>query len=52
MQYKHPEVFTDITIGNNPGCGSPGFPAAKGWDPLTGLGSPKFPALKKLLTEI
>lgn len=38
LQYQHPEAFTDITIGSNPGCGSPGFPAAPGWDPVTGLG--------------
>lgn len=38
LQYQHPEAFTDITIGSNPGCDSPGFPAAKGWDPVTGLG--------------
>jgi tripeptidyl-peptidase-1 len=38
LQYQHPEAFTDITVGSNPGCGSPGFPAAKGWDPVSGLG--------------
>ncbi|KAL3426195.1 Pro-kumamolisin [Phlyctema vagabunda] len=47
--YQHPEIFTDITIGSNPGCGSPGFPAAKGWDPVTGLGSPNFPVLLEVL---
>ncbi|EPE07993.1 alkaline serine protease [Ophiostoma piceae UAMH 11346] len=46
--YQHPEVFTDITVGNNPGCGSTGFTAAEGWDPVTGLGSPKFPKLLEL----
>jgi tripeptidyl-peptidase I len=34
--YKHPEMFTDITEGSNPGCGTKGFPTAKGWDPVTG----------------
>lgn len=38
LQYQHPEVFNDIVSGSNPGCGSPGFPTAKGWDPVTGLG--------------
>lgn len=33
LLYAHPEVFTDITKGSNPGCGTLGFPAAKGWDP-------------------
>ncbi|KAL2131343.1 hypothetical protein VTI74DRAFT_5232 [Chaetomium olivicolor] len=36
--YGHPEVFTDITEGSNPGCGGDGFQAKKGWDPVTGLG--------------
>ena len=34
--YKHPEMFNDITVGANPGCGTKGFPASKGWDPVTG----------------
>ncbi len=38
LQYAHPEAFTDITVGNSPGCGSDGFVAAPGWDPVTGLG--------------
>jgi tripeptidyl-peptidase-1 len=37
--YKHPEVLHDITVGSNPGCGSAGFTASKGWDPVTGLGT-------------
>ncbi|EJF57619.1 family S53 protease-like protein [Dichomitus squalens LYAD-421 SS1] len=40
-------AFTDITTGNNPGCGTDGFPANEGWDPVTGLGTPDF---NKLLT--
>lgn len=35
--YKHPWAFTDITKGTNPGCGTEGFPAAEGWDPVSGL---------------
>ncbi|KAF8265092.1 peptidase S8/S53 domain-containing protein [Lactarius quietus] len=38
--------FTDITSGSNPGCGTKGFSAVPGWDPVTGLGTPNF---KKLL---
>lgn len=34
--YEHPEVFTDIIAGNNPGCGTQGFQASEGWDPVTG----------------
>lgn len=33
--YSSPEIFHDITTGNNPGCGTNGFAAAKGWDPGT-----------------
>ncbi|KUJ15936.1 alkaline serine protease [Mollisia scopiformis] len=50
--YQHPEAFNDITSGSNPGCGTPGFPAAKGWDPVTGLGSPNFPVLMEVLMGI
>ncbi|KAJ4268919.1 hypothetical protein NW762_002990 [Fusarium torreyae] len=50
--YQHPEVFTDITDGWNPGCGTRGFKAAKGWDPVSGLGSPKFPKLRDLLVNL
>jgi len=50
--YAHPEAFTDITVGSNPGCNSTGFPAAKGWDPVSGLGSPNFPVLLDVLMKI
>ncbi|KAK0461797.1 tripeptidyl peptidase A [Desarmillaria tabescens] len=47
--------FNDIKAGNNPGCGTDGFNATKGWDPglrmtATGLGTPNFGKLKDLLT--
>ncbi|KAF8897766.1 tripeptidyl peptidase A [Infundibulicybe gibba] len=42
--------FNDITIGHNAGCGTPGFNATKGWDPVTGLGTPNFFKLKDLVT--
>ena len=35
-------AFNDITNGTNAGCGTQGFPAAPGWDPITGLGTPNF----------
>ncbi|KAI0093139.1 subtilisin-like protein [Irpex rosettiformis] len=38
-------AFNDITNGTNPGCGTQGFSAVKGWDPVTGLGTPNFPRL-------
>lgn len=49
--YAHPEVFNDITIGNNSGCGTPGFYAVKGWDPVTGMGTPNYPALLDLFLK-
>ncbi|KAF9021533.1 tripeptidyl peptidase A [Hymenopellis radicata] len=42
-------AFNDITIGNNPGCGTEGFNATKGWDPVTGFGTPNFGLLKDLI---
>jgi len=42
--------FNDITVGNNPGCGTEGFNATKGWDAVTGLGTPDFAKLVKLVT--
>lgn len=38
-------AFNDITNGTNPGCGTPGFSAEPGWDPVTGLGTPNFAKL-------
>ncbi|KAH8879787.1 subtilisin-like protein [Thozetella sp. PMI_491] len=55
LLYAHPEVFHDITTGSNPGCNltySNGFPAAKGWDPVSGLGSPIYPKLRKALVDV
>ncbi|KAF8340259.1 tripeptidyl peptidase A [Cantharellus anzutake] len=41
--------FNDITVGNNLGCGTEGFNATQGWDPVTGWGSPDFSKLKDLI---
>ncbi|KAK0234356.1 family S53 protease [Armillaria nabsnona] len=43
--YANPNAFFDITTGDNPGCGTNGFPALASWDPVTGLGTPNFAAL-------
>ncbi|PAV21239.1 tripeptidyl peptidase A [Pyrrhoderma noxium] len=43
--------FTDITIGNNPGCGTLGFNTTNGWDPVTGFGTPNFGLLKDLVLD-
>lgn len=45
--YKNPQVFTDITLGDNAFGRGPfrvpyGFNCTKGWDPVTGLGTPQF----------
>lgn len=39
------DAFHDITNGTNQGCGTVGFKATEGWDPVTGLGTPNFPKL-------
>jgi tripeptidyl-peptidase-1 len=46
--YAHPEVFTDVTTGNNGGCGVDGWFAVPGWDPVTGLGTPNYPKMLEL----
>lgn len=43
--YAHPGDLNDITSGGNQGCGTAGFTATTGWDPVTGLGTPNFPKL-------
>ncbi|EED18810.1 protease S8 tripeptidyl peptidase I, putative [Talaromyces stipitatus ATCC 10500] len=43
--YANPFVLNDITNGSNPNCGSQGFQASQGWDPVTGLGTPNFPRM-------
>ena len=34
------QAFTDILTGSSRGCDTDGFPATKGWDPVTGFGTP------------
>ena len=41
-------AFNDITSGSNPGCGTEGFYAQPGWDPVTGVGTPNFVKLLAL----
>ena len=50
--YKHTNVLNDITKGNNPGCGTDGFHASKGWDPVTGLGTPNYPKMLQLFLSL
>ncbi|EJD49920.1 subtilisin-like protein [Auricularia subglabra TFB-10046 SS5] len=44
--YANPQIFNDIVGGSNPGCGTAGFPALPGWDPVTGLGTPNYPLMR------
>jgi len=48
LLYKNAGALNDVVGGCNPGCGSKGFCAVAGWDPVTGLGSPNFEELAKL----
>ncbi|CCL99284.1 uncharacterized protein FIBRA_01300 [Fibroporia radiculosa] len=44
-----PKAFNDIVGGSNPGCGTEGFNATIGWDPVTGFGTPNFYNLKDIV---
>ncbi|GJE84528.1 tripeptidyl peptidase A [Phanerochaete sordida] len=48
----HTGAFNDITTGNNPGCGTEGFNATAGWDPVTGFGTPNFGILKEIVLAL
>ncbi|KAJ7287274.1 peptidase S8/S53 domain-containing protein [Mycena rebaudengoi] len=49
---KFAGAWNDVVNGTNPGCGTNGWSAVKGWDPVTGLGTPNFPKLLKAWTEL
>ncbi|KAH9015224.1 subtilisin-like protein [Lactarius pseudohatsudake] len=40
--------LNDVTSGSNPDCGTDGFCAFPGWDPVTGLGTPDFEKLQNI----
>ncbi|KAJ7315162.1 subtilisin-like protein [Mycena albidolilacea] len=40
-------AFKDITAGSDNGCGTGGYAAVSGWDPVTGLGTPLYASLRK-----
>lgn len=50
--YANPTAFTDIISGGNQGCGTPGFTAVAGWDPVTGLGTPIYSKLLKVFMAL
>jgi tripeptidyl-peptidase-1 len=43
--YANPWALSDIIEGGNPGCGTNGFDAVDGWDPVAGLRTPNFEKL-------
>jgi tripeptidyl-peptidase-1 len=45
-------MFNDITVGSNPGCGTDGFPASPGWDPVTGAGTPKYEKMREIFLAL
>ncbi|SPO00049.1 related to serine protease [Cephalotrichum gorgonifer] len=50
--YANPGVLNDIRFGRNPGCGTDGFRAREGWDPVTGLGTPKYKEMEALFMSL
>lgn len=50
--YKYPEMFNDVTVGSNPGCGTDGFAASLGWDPVTGHGTPDYNKMRKVFLDL
>lgn len=50
--YSNPRVFRDVVSGNNPGCGTQGFPATNGWGLPTGLGVPDYQKLLELYLRL
>lgn len=49
LLYYFPLSVNDITSGSNPSCGTNGFPAKLGWDPVTGLGTPSYLKMQSIV---
>jgi len=45
-------MMKDVTTGSNQGCGTAGFEAVAGWDPLTGLGTPIFSTMLEVFMAL
>ncbi len=45
MLYANAQALNDVVKGSNPGCGTSGFNATEGWDPVTGLGTANYDKL-------
>ncbi|KAK4495689.1 hypothetical protein PRZ48_012957 [Zasmidium cellare] len=50
--YENSWAMNDIVNGSNPNCGSTGFQAVEGWDPVTGLGTPNYPKLLQVFSRL
>lgn len=50
--YANAAVLKDVTAGGNQGCGTAGFEAVPGWDPVTGLGTPDYNKMLKLFLSL
>ena len=52
--YKNAKAFNDITTGSSEGCGfsGGGWPAAKGWDAVTGVGTPNYEKLAEAVAKL
>ena len=50
--YANPWALNDIKNGSNPNCGTAGFDAVEGWDPVTGLGTPNYPKLLEVFMNL
>jgi len=54
--YRYPEAFQDITTGYNTLNGSctsaPAWPAAVGWDAVTGHGTPNYAKLASIVSKL
>jgi len=53
--YANPQAFNDITTGSDYpdlSCGTKGFAAVEGWDPISGLGTPNYAKLLEVYMEL
>jgi len=52
LLYANADSFNDVTSGSNPGCGTSGYEASNGWDPVTGLGTLDFSKFSKIVSSL
>ena len=49
---EQPQVYKDVTSGKNTAGKLEGFPAVKGWDPVTGWGNPSYEEMAKVVNAM